>query len=418
MRFAVLALAVGGFAIGTNEFVIMGLLPNVAGDVGVSIPTAGGLISAYALGVVIGAPLLTIAATRLPRKLALIGFMSWFVLGNLLSALAPNYGLLFAARVFTGLPHGAFFGTGAVVAASLVEPARRARAISKMVMGLTVANIVGVPAATLLGQHVGWRFTFVAVALIGVLTVLSLVFAVPNTVSGAATGGQLRREFTAFGNPQIWLSLGICVVGFAGVFASFSYVTPMMVNLAGYTPSMVTFLLALFGVGMTVGNALGARFTDRNHTLTLYVGLAALAVVLVVFAFTAHSMIGAAITLFLLGVAGFTVATPLQVRVMEQAPHAPTLASAGMQSAFNTANSMGAWLGGLVIAAGLGYTAPNWTGAVLALAGLGLAGTAGWLAKRRPTTTGVTATTDTSAPEAAHPVEDAAEDLPAMVEAH
>ncbi|HEX3789026.1 MAG TPA: MFS transporter [Pseudonocardiaceae bacterium] len=381
MRFAVLALAVGGFAIGTNEFVIMGLLPNVAGDVGVSIPTAGGLISAYALGVVIGAPLLTIAATRLPRKAALIAFMSWFVVGNALSALAPNYGLLFAARVFTGLPHGAFFGTGAVVAASLVEPARKARTIAKMYLGLTIANIVGVPAATLLGQHFGWRATFWVVSLIGVVTVLSLVVAVPRQ-HAAGSGGRLRREFTAFGNTQVWLTLAICVFGFAGVFASFSYVTPMMVRLAGYGPATVTFLLMLFGLGMTVGNVVGAKFADRNHTATLYGGLTALAVVLGIFVFTAHSMVGAAITLFLLGVVGFTVTVPLQVRVMEQAPHAPTLVSAAIQSAFNTANSLGAYLGGVVIAVGLGFAAPNWVGAVLALVGIGIALFAGRLRRR------------------------------------
>jgi DHA1 family inner membrane transport protein len=372
VRFAVLALAIGGFAIGTNEFVIMGLLPNVAEDVGVSIPTAGGLISAYALGVVIGAPLLTIAASRLPRKAALVGFMSWFVLGNVLSALAPNYGLLFAARIFTGLPHGAFFGTGAVVIASLVQPARRAREIAKMTLGLTIANIVGVPAATLLGQRLGWRVTFLAVAVIGTVSALSVLRFVPHLTNRSASGGHLRKEFAAFGNPQTWLSLAICVFGFAGVFASVSYVTPMMVHLAGYTPAEVTFLLALFGLGMTTGNMLGAKFTDRNHDATLRVGLTALAVVLGVFAFTAHSMIGAAITLFGLGVAGFTVATPLQVRVMEQAPAAPTLASAGLQSAFNTANSLGAYLGGAVIAAGLGFTAPNWVGVGLALVGLTL----------------------------------------------
>ena len=382
MRFAVLALAVGGFAIGTNEFVIMGLLPNVAGDVGVSIPTAGGLISAYALGVVIGAPLLTIAASRLPRKAALVAFMSWFVLGNVLSALAPDYGQLFAARVFTGLPHGAFFGTGAVVIASLVEPKRRAREIAKMTLGLTIANIVGVPAATLLGQRFGWRVTFLAVAAIGAVSAVSVLRSVPHLHNRSASGGHLRREFAAFRNPQTWLSLAICVFGFAGVFASVSYITPMVVHLAGYTPAEVTFLLALFGLGMTTGNMLGARFTDHNHDATLRVGLVALAGVLVLFAFTAHSMIGAAITLFLLGVAGFTVATPLQVRVMEQAPDAPTLASAGLQSAFNTANSLGAYLGGAVIAAGLGFTAPNWVGAGLAGCGLAITLVAARLRRR------------------------------------
>jgi MFS transporter, DHA1 family, inner membrane transport protein len=362
MRFALFALAVGTFGIGTNEFVIMGLLPNVAGDVGVSIPTAGGLISGYALGVVIGAPLLTVLASRLRRKSALLLFMSWFVVGNVLSALAPDYGLLFAARVFAGMPHGAFFGAGALVAASLVDESRRARAISRMVLGLTIANIVGVPAVTLLGQHLGWRSAFWVVAGI-------ILRAVPRQDVRPA-GSRLRAEFGAFANPQVWLSLGICVFGFAGVFASFSYVTPMMIDLAGFRPTAVTFLLALFGLGMTVGNLVGARLTDHDHGRTLYMGLIALAVVLSVFVVTTHSPIAAAITLFFLGVAGFTVASPLQVRVMEQAPHAPTLVSAALQSAFNTANSLGAYLGGVVIAAGFGYASPNWVGAGLAAVGL------------------------------------------------
>lgn len=386
MRYALLSLSVGAFAVGTNEFVIMGLLPNVAGNVGVSIPTAGGLISAYALGVVIGAPLLTVAAARLPRKAALLLFMSWFVAGNVLSALAPDYGLLFAARVFAGLPHGAFFGAGALTAASLADRSRRARAIARMFLGLTIANIVGVPAATLVGQHLGWRSAFWIVAGIGVLTVVALLLAVPNDDHRPA-GGRLRAEFAAFGNPQIWLSLAICVFGFAGVFASFSYVTPMMVDLAGFPPAAVTFLLALFGCGMTVGNVIGGRLTDRDHGRTLVFGLVALAAVLVAFVAATHSPVAAAIMLFLLGVAGFVVAAPLQVRIMSQAPHAPTLASAGLQSAFNTANSLGAYLGGVVIAAGLGYAAPNWVGAALAVVGLGFAAVATLLARRQRSAT-------------------------------
>lgn len=381
MRFALFALAVGAFGIGTNEFVIMGLLPNVAGDVGVSIPAAGGLISGYALGVVLGAPLLTVCASRLSRKAALLLFMSWFVVGNVLSALAPDYGLLFAARLFAGLPHGAFFGAGSLVAASLVDPSRRARAISRMVLGLTVANVVGVPIATLLGQQVGWRAAFWVVAGIGVACVALMAFAVPHQDARPA-GGRLRAEFGAFANPQVWLSLAICVFGFAGVFASFTYVTPMMVDLAGFRPAAVTFLLALFGLGMTVGNLIGARLTDHNHGRTLYAGLVALGAVLLVFLVTSHSPVAAAITLFFLGVAGFTVATPLQVRVLEQAPHAPTLVSAALQSAFNTANSLGAYLGGVVIAAGFGYASPNWVGAGLAVVGLGFAIVSGVLSRR------------------------------------
>jgi MFS transporter, DHA1 family, inner membrane transport protein len=374
-RLALLALAVGAFGIGTNEFVIMGLLPNVAGDVGVSIPTAGGLISGYALGVVIGAPLLTVAANRLPRKAALVLFMSWFAVGNLLSALAPSYGLLFAARVFAGLPHGAYFGVGSIVAASLVEPDRRARAMAKMFMGLTIANVVGVPLTTLLGQHLGWRAAFVLVTLIGAVAVGAVLLAVPHQGAPAA-GGRLRAEFAAMRAPQLWLTVAISVFGFAGMFASFSYVTPMMTDLAGYSPGAVTFLLALFGLGLTVGNAVGARFADRNHGRTLWVAIALLVVVLLVFTFTAHSAVGAPITVFLVGATGIAVTSPLSLRVLEQAPGAPTLALATVQSALNIANSLGAYLGGVVIAAGFGLAAPNWAGAISGLVGLALAGVA------------------------------------------
>jgi DHA1 family inner membrane transport protein len=381
VRLALLALAIGAFGIGTNEFVIMGLLPNVAGDLGVSIPGAGGLISGYALGVVIGAPLLTVAATRLPRKAALLAFLGWFTVGNALSALAPDYGLLFAARVFTGLPHGAYFGVGSIVAASLVEPDRRARAMSKMFMGLTIANIVGVPLATLLGQHYGWRSAFAVVAVIGVLAIGAVLVAVPH--QPASSGARLRGEFAALRSGQLWLTVAVSVFGFAGMFASFSYVTPMMTQLAGYTPGEVTFLLALFGLGLTVGNAVGARFADRNHELTLRVSLVALIAVLVLFTMTAHSMVGGAISVFLLGAVGLAVTSPLTLRVLEQAPAAPTLGAALIQSALNTANSMGAYLGGVVIAAGFGLTAPNWAGAGCGVIGLALAVLAARLRRTR-----------------------------------
>jgi DHA1 family inner membrane transport protein len=271
-----------------------------------------------------------------------------------------------------------------------------------MVLGLTVANVVGVPVATLLGQHLGWRAAFWVVAGIGVLGAALMAAAVPHQDARPA-GSRLRAEFGAFRNPQVWLSLAICVFGFAGVFTSFTYVTPMMVDLAGFRPAAVTFLLALFGLGMTVGNVLGARLTDHDHGRTLYTGLVALGVVLLVFVVTTHWPVAAAVTLFFLGVAGFTVATPLQVRVMEQAPHAPTLVSSALQSAFNTANSLGAYLGGVVIAAGFGYASPNWVGAGLAAVGLAFAIVSGVLARRSSSSNrnGSGRTSDTAANAAA-----------------
>ncbi|MCU1659215.1 MAG: araJ [Pseudonocardiales bacterium] len=372
VRKALLALAVGGFGIGTGEFVIMGLLPNVARDLSVSIPQAGHLISGYAVGVVVGAPTLTALLVRLPRKTVLIALMSAFALGNLASALAPNYEWLLLARFVSGLPHGAYFGVGSVVAAGLVHESRRSAAMSVMFTGLTVANIVGVPLTTLLGQHTSWRLVFAAVGGIGALAVAAIAVVVPRPVRGAQTPS-LRGEVQAFRNRQIWLALGIATFGGGGMFATFSYITPMMTHVAGYAESSVTPLLVLFGLGMTVGNLYGARLADRSLRTALFAGVSAEIVVAFLFLATAHNEITAAITIFLFPAASLMMLPALQTRIIALAGGAPNLAAASVHAAFNIANSLGAWLGGVVIAAGLGYNAPNAVAAGLAGVGLILA---------------------------------------------
>ncbi|WIX79876.1 MFS transporter [Amycolatopsis carbonis] len=380
MPVALLALAIGAFGIGTTEFVMMGVLPQAAGDFHIDIPTAGYFISAYALGVVIGAPLLTAVAVRLPRKTMLLAMMGLFTLGNGLFALSPNQGFGIAFRFLAGLPHGAFFGAGAVVASSLVKPGDRAKAVSMMFMGLTLANVVGVPLGTLLGQQVGWRATFGVVAVIGLFAAAAIAKLVPH--QGRPAEASLRGELDAFRRPQVWLALAIVTFGLGGVFACMSYIAPMLTDVAGYSPADVTLLLSLAGVGMTVGNYLGGRLADRALMPSLYAAMLSLAVVLGIFTLTAQSKVGAAITIFFVGVAGFMIGPMMQTRIMQKAGGTPSLVSAAVQSAFNIANSIGAYLGGLVIAGGLGLVAPNWVGATLAVLGLSIAAVSGSLDRR------------------------------------
>ncbi|MGV9562935.1 MFS transporter [Streptomyces sp. NPDC003480] len=382
MPLALLALAVGAFGIGTTEFVMMGLLPNVADDLHISIPTAGHLVSAYALGVVIGAPLLAAVTSRLARRTVLIGLMALFVVGNALSALAPGYDALLAARFLSGLPHGAFFGVGAVVATGLVAPERKARSVSLMFMGLTVANIAGVPVATLMGQHLGWRATFLGVSAIGLAAIVSLSLLIPRDHTHETAGG-LRGELAALRSLPVWLALGTTVAGFGALFAAYSYITPMLTDAAGYADASVTLLLALFGVGATIGNLVGGRLADHSLRGTLFGGLLALAAVLGAFPLLMHAEWSAALAVALLGTAAFVTGSPLQLMVMEKASAAPSLASSANQAAFNLANAGGAWIGGLALAAGLGVTSPALAGAGLAVLGLVVAGVAYAVDRRR-----------------------------------
>ncbi|MFB7589126.1 MFS transporter [Streptomyces sp. NPDC056169] len=383
MPLALLALAVSAFGIGTTEFVMMGLLPNVADDLGTSVPTAGYLVSAYAIGVVVGAPLLTALGSRIPRKRMLLLLMALFVVGNLASAFAPGFGWLVAGRVLAGLPHGAFFGVGAVVAARLVPEDRQARAVATMFLGLTVANILGVPAATLLGQHLGWRATFLVVTVIGLLAMVALARLVPYVPLDERQG--LGREIRALGRPQVLLGLLTAVFGFAGVFAVYSYLASMTTEVMGFGESTVTIVLALFGLGMTGGALAAGPLTDRALRPTLYGSLAALVLALVAFRFTVHVPWLALVTVVVLGAVGFMTTTPLQMLVMRKAKDAPTLASASNHSAFNLANAGGAWAGGAAVAAGWGWTSPALVGAALTVVGLAIAALAGLL-DRAPAT--------------------------------
>ncbi|GGV40371.1 MFS transporter [Streptomyces spectabilis] len=387
MPLALLALAIGAFGIGTTEFVIMGLLPEVAGDFDVSIPTAGFLVTGYALGVVLGAPLMTALGTRISRKRMLMLLMGLFIAGNLLSAVAPAFGVMVAGRVVASLAHGAFFGIGSVVAAELVAPEKKAGAIATMFSGLTVANVVGVPLGTFVGQAIGWRFTFVIVAALGVVGLVGVAKLVPDLPK--PEGVSLRHEISAFRNVQVLLAMAMTVLGFGGVFAAITYITPMMTEVAGYSESSVTWLLVLFGLGMVAGNLIGGRFADRALMPMLYVSLGALALVLAVFTLTAHNKIASAVTIVLIGALGFATVPPLQKRVLDQASGAPTLASAVNIGAFNLGNALAAWFGGIVISAGFGYTAPNWVGAVLAASALVLAFLSAALERRSPAPTKV-----------------------------
>ncbi|TCO59374.1 MFS transporter [Actinocrispum wychmicini] len=379
MTVALLALAIGAFGIGTTEFVIVGLLPQVAADLGVSIPGAGLLVSGYALSVVIGAPLMTAAGSRLPRKTMLVLLMAVFLAGNAVCAVAGNYALLMVGRAVAALCHGAFFGIGSVVAANLVAPNKRASAIAMMFTGLTVANVLGVPLGTALGQQFGWRSTFWAVTALGVAGIIGVITLVPRQ---PRPDGGICGELAVFRRPQVWLALVTTTLGFAGVFASFTYIAPMMTQVAGFSAGAVSWLLILFGAGLCVGNVVGGRAADRSLMPSLYVILALLAAVLLIFVFTAQAQLAAAVTIVLFGAAGFATVPALQMRVMDKAEGAPALASAANIAAFNLGNAIGAWLGGLTIDAGLGYTSPNWVGAALALSGLSIAVLSGSLDRR------------------------------------
>jgi MFS transporter, DHA1 family, inner membrane transport protein len=367
---ALLALAVGAFALGTTEFLMMGLLPQVAADVGVSIPTAGYIISSYAVGVVLGAPTLTALSVRYPRKHVLLGLMALFTAGHVAIALAPGYGALVAARCATGLAHGAFFGVGAVVARSVVPPQRAARAISLMFVGLTVANIVGVPLGTALGQVVSWRWAFGVVAACGLLTMLAVAAWVPRTQEAPPS---LREELVAFTLPQVLLALATTTIGTGALFAVYSYVAPILTDVSGFSSGAVVWVLVAYGVGTTAGTLLGGHLGDRFPAGSVVAALAGLAAVLAVLTGTSGSEVGAVVTLVVFGVVAFSMGPVLQNRVMSASGGAAMLVSAGNQAAFNAANALGAFLGAQALHAGYGYRGTMVVGIALALAGVGLA---------------------------------------------
>jgi DHA1 family inner membrane transport protein len=374
MPLGLIALAIGGFGIGLTEFIIMGLLPEVAADFGVDPTAAGWLITGYALSVVVGALLLTAAVNRFNRKKVLVWLMVLFIIGNLISALAPTYEIMMIGRIVAALCHGSFFGIGSVVAASLVPENKKAGAIAIMFTGLTAANVLGVPFGTLLGQAAGWRATFFAITIIGVIALIGLLVFIPRTATSEAGTRSLRSELRAFKTPQVWLSLGVTVLGYGGMFGAFTYIAFTLTEVTGFSAGAVPWLLILFGVGLVVGNIVGGKAADRALDPTLIVLLGGLVVILVVFALTAHNPVMTVISLVVMGGFGFGTVPALQTRVMRQAQDAPTLASGANIAAFNLGNALGAWLGGLTIAVGLGYTSPIWAGAVVTAAAVVLLG--------------------------------------------
>jgi DHA1 family inner membrane transport protein len=369
LRAVLAALALGGFAIGTTEFVAMGLLPEIARGVDISIPTAGHVVSAYAIGVVVGAPVLAGLGAKLPRRTLLVALMVAFAAGNLLSALAPSYPLLVGARFLAGLPHGAYFGVASLVAADLAGPERRARAVSRVLLGLSVANVLGVPVATWLGQTFGWRVAFAAAALLAIATAISVRGLVPWAPPDRAA--TLRRELTALRRPQVLLAVATGAIGGGGMFAVYSYISPILTDRSGLPVAAVPIALAVWGLGMVAGNVAGGRLMDWRPIPVMFGVFLLMAAMFAVFAVTSAHVATALPTVFVLG-ASLILPTGLQMRLMDVAGDAQTLGAALNHSAFNMANALGAWLGGLVLAAGWGLTAPMWVGVGLTLSGMAI----------------------------------------------
>ncbi|MDN5851733.1 MAG: MFS transporter [Actinomycetia bacterium] len=374
---AIVALALGGFAIGTTEFVTMGLLPQIAAGIGESIPSTGHVISAYAVGVVVGAPVIVAFAATLPRRALAIGLVLALGLGNVLTVLAQDYSSLMVARFIAGLPHGAYFGVASLIAASLVTADRRGRAVSSVMLGLAVANVAGVPAATWLGQTLGWRSAYVAVVLFTLATAALVLAYVPRTPRDR--DARISTELSALRRPQVWLTLAIGTVGFGGMFAMYSYIAPVVTDVTGRGDGFVPLVLFAFGVGGVAGTALGGRLADWAILRSLMGALIATGLLLAVFTQVAGNPTGLVGTVFLVSMTASTLVVCLQMRLMQVAGKAAMLGAALNHSSLNAANALGAWVGGVVIAGGYGYTAPSAVGAVLAVAGLGILAVSGVL---------------------------------------
>lgn len=377
---AIFAMAVGGFAIGTTEFATMGLLPQIAGSFDATIPQAGYLVTTYALGVVVGAPAIVLALPRAPRTGMLAGLALALALGNALSALAPTLPTALVARFLAGVPHGAYFGIAALVASAISPPQRRARSVSLVMVGLTVATMLGVPVSTALGQSLGWRSAYWLVTVVALIAFVAIWRWVPPVAVRA--GATARRELSALRSGQLWFAVATGAVGFGGMFAVYSYITPTMTEVAGVAETDVPWVLAVFGVGMTLGTLLGGRIADRSLFGAIFGGLAAMAVTLTAFALGAKSPAPAIVLVLLVAVASQLIGPALQTRLLDVSRQGPSLGAALHHSALNIGNALGAWIGGVVIAAGYSYLAPAWAGVALALAGVAVAGLARFLEHR------------------------------------
>jgi len=391
VRLALLALALGGFGIGATEFVAMGLLPNLAADLlpdlyasrpEDALGQAGMLISAYALGVVVGAPTIAAAAARFPRKKLLLVLLGVIVVATLASAALPSFGFVLAARFVSGLPHGAYFGIASLVAASLMGPGQRGRGIAFVLSGLTISNVIGVPSITFLGQATSWRVAYVAVAVIFALTFVAVALVVPN--QGGDASATMRRELRAFTRSQVWFALAIGAIGFGGFFSVYTYIAPVVTEVAGQQEGFVPIALVVLGLGMTIGNLLGGRFADRHVMRTLFGCFAVFLVALVGFALTAGSVVGLLVFAFLVALGASALSPAIQTRLMDVAGDSQTMAAAVNHSSLNLGNSLGAYLGGVTIAAGLGYLSAAWVGLGLGVLGVLIAVASALLQRVRP----------------------------------
>ena len=391
VRLALLALALGGFGIGATEFVAMGLLPNLAEDLlpalyqtnpEDALGQAGLLISAYALGVVVGAPTIAAVAARFPRKNLLLVLLAVIVVATVASSLLPGFGFVLAARFVSGLPHGAYFGIASLVAASLMGPGQRGRGIAFVLSGLTISNVIGVPSITYLGQATSWRVAYLAVAVIFALTFVAVAFFVPN--QGGDPAATMKRELKAFTRSQVWFALAIGAIGFGGFFAVYTYIAPVVTEVAGQKESFVPIALVVFGLGMTLGNLVGGRLADKHVMRTLFVCFGALIIALIGFALTAPSVVGLMVFAFLVAASAAALSPAIQTRLMDVAGDSQTMAAAVNHSSLNLGNSLGAFLGGVVIAAGLGYLSSAWVGLGLALLGVLIAVASALLQRVRP----------------------------------
>lgn len=384
MPIALWALVIGAFGIGTAEFVVAGLLPAISAEFDVSIPVAAHLVTSYALGVFVGAPLLIILGSRASQKAMLVVLSLLFIVGNFVTASAPTFDVAIAGRIITSLCHGAFFGIGSILAAKMAPKGKAASAIAFMFSGLTVATLVGVPAGTWLSDQFSWRVTFYVITLIGVATLVAVLVLIPSMSKPPRTQ-KVSHEFAAFVNVRVLIAMGITVLGPAAFFTAITYISPMMTQVAQFSEASVAWLLIVFGLGLFVGNWLGGRYADKALMPMLYATLLAQAVVLFAFHWLASSQIASVICIFLMAAFGFATVSPIQKLVMDKAmaAGAPTLASAVNIGMFNLGNALGSWLGGLVIAVGFGFTAPNWAGGFLSLAALVLALISGLLDKRQ-----------------------------------